>query len=113
MILVIHREQADMKGMFGGHRGVAFTLSTRLQFSDEERQLLDHYRMWYYPLFERGGTPVSIRQLADGETETLHVVEVLLQREEALKRALDKIPPLLDVLRSFGGDEIIEYPRSA
>ena len=41
---------------------------------------------------------------------TVENVEVLLGNEDIVKRALDQIPLLLGVLRSFGGDEVIEYP---
>src|SRR5881398_3033008 len=112
MRLIIHRNQADRKGMLGGHKGVAFTLSTRLEFTDEEQQLLDHYKMWDYGLFNRGQLPVTIRQLTQGDTQTMDDVEILLGNEDVVKRALDQVPPLLSVLRSFGGDEVIEYPRS-
>ena len=112
MRLVIHRSQADKKGMLGGHKGDAFTLSTRLEFTDEESQLLEHYKMWDYGLLSRGQLPVTIRQLVQGDSQTVENVEVLLGNEDIVKRALDQIPPLLGVLRSFGGDEVIEYPRS-
>jgi hypothetical protein len=109
--LVINRSQADKKGMLGGHKGVSFTLSTRVQFTQEEQQLLDHYKMWEYSLFTRGQLPVTIRTLAQGDSQTLENVEILLRNEEIVKVALDQIPPLLEVLRSFGGDEIVDYPR--
>ena len=112
MRLIIHRSQADVKGMLGGHKGVSFTLSTRLEFTDEEQKLLDHYKMWSYSLFTRGQLPVTIRQLEQGDSQSLANVEILLDNEDIVKRALDQVPPLLSVLRSFGGDEVIEYPRS-
>jgi hypothetical protein len=31
MRLIINRSQADVKGMLGGHKGVSFTLSYRLE----------------------------------------------------------------------------------
>lgn len=113
MRLIIHRSQADVKGMLGGHKGVSFTLSTRLEFTNEEQNLLEHYKMWSYSLFTRGQLPVTIRQLEQGDTQSLANVEILLDNEEIVKRALDQVPPLLSVLRSFGGDEVIEYPRSS
>ncbi len=112
MKLVIHRSQADKKGMLGGHKGVAFTLATRLELTSEERELLDHYKMWEYALFHRSQLPVTIRQLAGGDNQTLDNVEILLENENVVKRALDQVPPLFAVLRSFGGDEIIPYPRA-
>jgi hypothetical protein len=98
--------------MLGGHKGVAFTLATRLQFTEEEQQLLEHYKMWEYSLFTRGQLPVTIRQLTQGDSQTVENVEILLGNEDIVKRALDQVPPLLSVLRSFGGDEVIEYPRT-
>lgn len=95
----------------GGHKGVTFTLVTRLEFTSEERELIEHYKMWDYQLFTRGPLPVTIRQLSGGDTQTMDNVEILLQNENVVKRALDQVPPLLDVLRSFGGDEVIDYPR--
>lgn len=111
MRLIITRRQADKKGMLGGHKGVTFTLATRVEFTAEERQLLDHYKMWTYSLFNRGGIPVSLGQLAQGDTQTVENVEILLANEQIVKSALDQVPPLLEVLRSFGGDDVIEYPR--
>ena len=112
MRLIVNRGQYDKKGMMGGHKGVSFTLATRLEFTDEERQLLEHYKMWQYSLFTRGPLPVTIRQLVEGDSQTVEDVEILLANEEIVKRSLDQVPPLLEVLRSFGGDEIIDYPRS-
>lgn len=114
MRLIISRRQADKKGMLGGHKGVSFTLTARIELTEDERRLLDHYKVWDYPLFTRGpGVPITIRHLAQGDTQTVDNVEVLLRNEEIIKDALDNVPPLLDVLRSFGGDEVVAYPRDA
>lgn len=111
MRLIIRRSQADKKGMLGGHKGVTFSLATRVEFTNEERQLLDHYKMWDYSVMNRGGLPITLRALAEGDSQTVENVEILLENEEVTKRALDAVPALLTVLGSFGGDEIIEYPR--
>jgi hypothetical protein len=113
MRLRITRSQADRKGMLGGHKGVSFTLGTRVEFTQEEQNLLEHYKMWSYQLFTRGQLPITVRDLAQGDTQTVDNVEVLLRNEDVVKQALDQLPPLLDVLRSFGGDEIVEYPRAS
>jgi hypothetical protein len=109
--LVINRSQADRKGVFGGHKGVAFTLSTKVEFTQEERQLLDHYRLWDYSVLTQGGMPVTLRAMASGDTQTLDDVETLLSNEGVIKRSLDKVPQLFEVLRSFGGSEVVDYPR--
>lgn len=114
MRLIIERSQADKKGILGGHKGVAFTLLTHVEFDERERQLLDHYKMWEYSLFTRGSgqLPVTIRNLTDGDLQTVDNVEVLLNNENIVKRSLDQVPPLLSVLGSFGGREVVEYPRT-
>jgi aminopeptidase N len=112
MRLVINRSQADVKGVFGGHKGVQFTLYTQVQFTDEETDLLNHYKLWDYSVMTRNQMPVTIRTMAEGDRQTLQSVEVLLSNEEVVKSALDKVPPLLKVLRSFGGNTVIDYPRS-
>lgn len=112
MRLIVQRSQADKKGMLGGHKGVEFSLYSKVEFDDEERKLLDHYMMWSYSLFSRGQLPITIRNLADGDSQTVGNVEILLSNENIVKQSLDKVPALLDVLRSFGGREVIEYPRA-
>ncbi len=99
--------------MLGKHKGVEFTLQTRVIFSPEEQQLIEHYKMWDYSVYEKGGLPISLRNLAQGQTETLENVKILLNNEAVTKDALDSIPPLLQVLRSFGGEEVISYPRES
>lgn len=111
MQLTVQRTQADVRGMLGGHKGVNFTLQTQLLFTEEEQQLINHYKMWDYSAFTQGGLPVTLRELAAGRVQTLANVEVLLANEAVVKEALDSIPPLLGVLRSFGGQEVIPYPR--
>lgn len=111
MRLVVSRAQEDRKGMLGGHKGVLFRLYTRLELTEEEEELLSHYKMWNYSLFNRGQMPVTIKDLAEGDLQTVENVEILLRNEEIVKRALDQLPLLMEVLRSFGGEEIIEYPR--
>lgn len=112
MQLVIQRSQADKKGMLGGHKGVTFTLYTQIEFDPDERKLIDHYKMWNYSLFTRGQLPVTIRDITEGEPQTVENVEILLRNEDIVKTSLDQVPPLLTVLRSFGGREVVAYPRS-
>jgi hypothetical protein len=116
--LIINRSQADKKGMLGGHKGVEFTLSYRLELSADEQELVDRYKLHFYPLTWTTG-PSGERQAGDtistmvqGRSQTVTDVTTLLNNEEVLKDACDKLPPLFQVVRSFGGDEVIEYPRT-
>jgi hypothetical protein len=83
-----------------------------VQFTDEETQLLNHYKLWDYSIMTQNQMPITIRKMAEGDQQTLQSVEVLLSNEEVIKSALDKVPPLLEVLRSFGGNTVIDYPRT-
>jgi hypothetical protein len=117
MQLVINRRQADIKGMLGGHKGVSFTLSYRLVLSDDENALVDRYKLGTYPLTWK--TDVrgerfpddTISNMVAGRSQTLSDVTSLVRNEDVIKNACDDLPVLFDVVRSFGGDEVIDYPR--
>lgn len=116
MKLVINRSQAAMKGMLGGHKGVQFTLQYRLELTSDEAALVDQYKLHHYPLtwsnVQGTRTPDdTISSMIQGRSQTLTDVTTLLDNEEIIKRACDALPPLFSVVRSFGGDEVIEYPR--
>lgn len=118
MKLIINRSQTEKKGMLGGHKGVAFTLRYRLELTPDEQALVEKYKLEYYPLTWKA-TPSGERQPDDtiasltlGSAQTLTDVTTLLNNEEIVKKACDSLPPLFEVARSFGGDEVIEYPRN-
>jgi len=100
--------------MLGGHKGVSFTLTVRLELSDEERELVARYKLDYYPvLVPPPSTPSkgTIASLVTGESQTLSDVTTLVHNERIVKEACDDLPLLFDVVRSFGGEEVIDYPR--
>lgn len=105
-----------MKGMFGGHKGVSFTLSYQLQLTPEESQLVARYKLEGYALSFTTvqGTRMpddTIGNMVVGRTQTLQDVTTLLRNERIVKDACDELPPLFEVCRSFGGSESIDYPR--
>ncbi len=117
MRLVINRRQQDVKGMMGGHKGVSFTLGYRLELTTEESELVQRYALQYYPVTwhtdNRGQRMPDdmIGNMVEGRTQTLTDVTTLIRNENIVKDACDGVVALFDVCRSFGGDEIIEYPR--
>jgi hypothetical protein len=116
MRLIINRRQAEVKGMLGGHKGVSFTLSYRLELTDEERGLVERYKLQNYPLTwtntQSGRIPDdTIANMVAGRSQTLNDVTTLLRNEDIVKSACDELMPLFEVCRTFGGDEIVEYPR--
>lgn len=117
MKLVIGRNQAAVKGMLGGHKGMQFTLSYRLALTPDEQALVEQYKLHGYPLTWRtvNGTRVPAMTLADivaGRRETLEDVTTLVANERVVKESCDSLPPLFEVARTFGGDEVVEYPRT-
>ena len=116
MRLVISRRQEDVKGMLGGHKGVSFTLAYRLELTSEEKELVSRYKLGDYPVTWRNiqGTQTpddTIMNMTDGRSQTLSDVTTLLRNETIVKDACDSLPTLFEVVRTFGGDEVIEYPR--
>lgn len=116
MRLVIRRNQEAMKGMLGGHKGMQFTLACRLVLTPEEAQLVEQYKLHHYPLTwttSQGARIPSdtVGSLVAGSTETLTDVTTLVGNEDAIKNACDVLPGLFEVVRTFGGEEVIEYPR--
>lgn len=117
MKLIINRSQADIKGFLGGHKGVSFTLSYRLELTSEEGELVERYQLLDYPLTwtDYQGTQMpddTVGNLLNGRSQTLTDVTALVRNENIVKEACDSLPVLFDVVRSFGGDEVIQYPRS-
>lgn len=117
MKLVIKRNQQAQKGMLGGNKGVAFTLGYRLALSPEESQLVQEYRLSDYPLTYRTvqGSRIpddTIGSMVQGSSQTVSDVTTLVRNEEIIKSACDDLVPLFTMVRTFGGEEVIEYPRA-
>jgi hypothetical protein len=54
----------------------------------------------------------TLGNMLTGRRQTLSDVTTLVQNENTVKDACDSLPILFEVARSFGGDEVIDYPRS-
>jgi hypothetical protein len=110
MQLVISRGQAEQRGMFGGNKGVQFSLHYRLELTEEEHALVDRYRLTDHVLTRSQAKVDTVRDAIQGITETVGSVEILLNNEKAIKRACDSFYRLVLVAQSFGGEEIFELP---
>ncbi|WP_194917155.1 hypothetical protein [Catenulispora rubra] len=116
MKLVITREQQDMKGAFGGHKGVSFKLGCRLELTAEETDLVNRYKLQGYALTTtvfngQEVTGTSLGALIQGQSMTLSDVTTLIHQENIIKDSCDQLPTLFELCRTFGGQEVIEYPR--
>lgn len=116
MKLTIRRNQADVKGLFGGHKGVRFTLSGQVAVSDQERGLIDRYKVGEYILAEyevqMGKENVqfhlSVNDLIKGKSVETDSITTLLQLEEKLKEGCGNLKSLLKVMATFGGEEVVD-----
>jgi hypothetical protein len=114
MKLIVRRDQKDHKGIFGGHKGMLFNLSCRVQLTPEEQQLISKYKVEEYPLTYRtvGDTQIpglKIGDLVHGVGYEVKDVTSLLSTEETIKGACESFKSLLVVMASFGGDEVFEF----
>lgn len=94
---------------------MTFLLSCRVELKPEEQGLIAKYEADHHPLTfttdrEGNKTPKdTIRSLVRGYTEEVKDITVLLNNEEVVKKACHGFKTLLDVMATFGGEEVIEY----
>lgn len=117
MKLTIRRNQADVKGMFGGHKGVSFSLFGKCAVSDAERALIDKYKVGDYILASYSvptgrSEPIEFRitvnNLISGTTNNANDIDTLLKLEEEMKTGCNNLKNLLMVMNSFGGEQVFE-----
>lgn len=102
--------------MLGGHKGVSFTLTYRLVLTPEEMALVQRYKLEEHALTWRTiqGERMpddTIANMVAGRTQTLSDVTTLIRNEDIVKDACDNLPVLFEIVRTFGGEEVIDYPR--
>jgi hypothetical protein len=111
MQLVVKRTQADVKGMFGANKGVQFNLYYRLVLTPEESAIVQRYKLETHVLSRSGtGLAETVGDLLRGVNQSVQTVETLLRNEEVAKRACDSFYSLLLVAKSFGGEEVVNFP---
>ena len=115
MKLIIKRDQQAQKGIFGGHKGMRFLLSCRVELAPEEKALIEKYKAEDYTLTyttSRDGTQLpkdTVRSLMQGVSEEVKDITILLNNEEIIKGACKNFKTLLEVMATFGGEEVIEF----
>lgn len=109
MKLMITRNQKAEKGFFGGHKGMTFVLSYRVELTAQESELIAKYKAENEVLTRSGEDIMTISDIVRGKTEELSNVGILLNNEEVIKKACADFKVLLEVMNSFGGQEVIEY----
>ena len=117
MRLTIRRNQADVKGLFGGHKGVRFSLFGRAQVTDAEMALIERYKVGEYSLADYElrlhkdtvlPFHVSVNDLMNGKSVETDSISTLLELETRLKEGCMVLKNLLQVMATFGGEEVVE-----
>jgi hypothetical protein len=115
MKLIIKREQQEQKGIFGGNKGMIFLLTCRVDLSEKEKSLVEKYRAWDYILTygtDKKGEKVPrdrVRNLVNGINMDVKDITILLENEDIIKEACKKFKTLLEVMDTFGGEQVVEY----
>lgn len=112
MKLIIKRDQKEQKGVFGGHKGVSFLLTYKLQLSPQEQELITRYKVENQVLMStEAGNTTTVQDLITGRTQEMQDITILLSNEEAVKNACQNFKILLDVMNSFGGEQVIDFDK--
>ncbi len=114
MKLFITRDQA--KGIVGS---VKFKLLARVELSKEETELVRKYKADKEALlvkevkipFTKKVVPLELRinNLVEGQTFKCKDIADILLYEDHVKEACEVFKNHIEVMRSFGGEEVVEY----
>ena len=115
MKLALQRKQQDIKGTFGGHKGVSFSLTARAILTEEEESLIHRYGMsglivheWVVDKKNETTRRISISDLKSGTEITIKNLGELLEAEEQIKQGCHNLKTYLQMAATFGGEEIID-----
>lgn len=91
-----------------------FLLSCRVELSPEEEALVEKYKVENYTLTyttSRDGIqlPYTVRSFMQGVNEEVKDITILLNNEDIIKDACKNFKTLLEVMATFGGEEVIEF----
>lgn len=116
MKLLLAKNQS--KGLMGG---VSFEVKARVELTQEEQELVKHYKLenevllskkmvgfWGQPLDQT--VQVSVKNLLNGENYKCKDLGEVIAYSDSLKSACKTLWVYLNVARSFGGQEVIEIP---
>jgi len=92
-----------------------FLLSYRVELTPEEQALVTKYKVENHTLkfiTDQKGNKIpkdTISSLMRENTEALYDVTILLRNEDVVKNACKDFKTLLEVMTTFGGEEVIEF----
>lgn len=115
MRLVINKSQKQ--GLMGG---VSFEVKAQVHLTEEERNLVQHYRMQNEVLFAKTmvslwGTPtdhkveVRVSELLAGASYKCKDLNEVISYRESVKGACESLKAYLEVARTFAGQETYDF----
>lgn len=107
MKLIIKRNQDT--GFLGG---ISFVIEAKVVLTPEEEALVKKYKVHKEVLFTGGSSGsihYTINDLLNGQRDKCKDISVVLKNEDVYKRAAEQFKTLLEVMASFGGEQVIEY----
>jgi len=112
MKLSLTRNQTEQKGLFGGHKGMNFSLAFKVDLDPDEKNLIARYKAGQEPIavdLDNPQTFLTIESLTAGKSYVRKNVGDLLEAEEKIRDACGNFKMLLKVMSTFGGEEIVEF----
>ena len=114
MKLYIRRSQEDKKGVLGGHKGVTFDVEFRLELTPEENALVEKYKYQKEALTTRQDTDGddvawhTVSDLMNGVSVPSSSITTILHNEQLIKDACENLKQTLDVMSTFGGEDVVD-----
>jgi hypothetical protein len=114
MKLHIKRDQKQEKGLFGGNKGVNFSLTCNAKYTPAEKELIDKYKLGEQTLAEyriKGNDLpffVTVSRLETGFTSEIKDLGELQELEEKIENACRTLKGYLAVATTFGGERVID-----
>jgi len=107
----LHIKRDQDKAFMGG---INFLLSCRVELDQGEDELIKKYKAHKEPLTytERNGVQIPSLKIGDlitGVSFKAKDITTLLNNEAVLKEACESFKNYLEVMASFGGEEVIDY----
>ena len=115
MKLIIKRDQKAQTGLLGGHKGMTFLLTTRVELTPHEQELVNRYKAEDYQLTEatmvgsKVVPGVTVRSLMHGVNKEAKEIGTIVKTEEEIKGNCKALKQLLALMATFGGEEVVEF----
>jgi len=112
----LHLKRSQSGKLLGG---VKFELEAKAQLTQEESELINRYKVQDELLAEKQikipltnkvlVVKLTIGSLISGQKFKCNEISEILGYEEEIKTSCQSLCQLLEVMRSFGGEEVIEF----